>query len=416
MSINVQARTTCRLCDSLDLQLALELPPSALADDYLPAEKADRSRERYPLNVMLCSSCGQSQLEHVASAEAIYGDYIYRTASSPGLDVHFESYASDVFKVIQLKPSAKVLDLGCNDGALLRSFQKRGAKVVGVEPATQIAEALSASGIPTINDYFTEASAQRVEQAHGLFDVITANNVFANVDDVRNFALGARSLLNERGVFIIETGYASSLIENSVFDNIYHEHLSYFSVAPLEKFFNSLDMEIIHVQEVPTKGGSLRAYIQKKNGPHSRNSVVSELIRRESDGGLFDGSAYKRLEERIQKVKTESRSLIQSLKNEGKKLCGYGASATCTTMIHTLELGSDLEFLVDDNPIKENTLSPGFHLPVYSSKYLVEEGNRADVALILPWRFRDQIVERSSKFTSQGGKFMTLLPECQILS
>ena len=415
MSITVQPRSTCRLCESPDLQLTLKLPSSALADDYLPEEQAERSLERYPLNVMLCPSCGQCQLEHVASAEAIYGDYIYRTASSPGLDVHFESYASDVFKAIHLKSGASILDLGCNDGALLRSFQSRDCKVVGVEPATQIAQALEASGIPTFAKFFNEETAENIKQHHGLFDAITANNVFANVDDVKSFSLSARSLLKESGVFIIETGYASSVVENSVFDNIYHEHLSYFSVAPLKRFFESLEMELIHVQEVPTKGGSIRCYLQKKNGPHKVTSVIPELIQRETSGGLFDGTAFDRLKERIQKVKGETHKLLNQLKNNGKKICGYGASATCTTMLHTLELGELLEFLVDDNPIKENTLSPGFHLPVHPSTYLLRPENHGAIAVILPWRFKDSILSRSSKFIASEGRFLSLLPETKLL-
>lgn len=413
MSITLYTRSDCRLCGCEDLEPVLELAPSALADDYLPPGQAGRSLERHPLRVRRCPSCGQVQLGEVASPEAIYGDYIYRTASSPGLEAHFDDYAADAIERLGLRPGTRALDLGCNDGALLRALGRRGLVPFGVEPARKIASQLEATGIEVYASFFSPELADTIRDERGEFGLVTANNVLANVDEVATFVEGVARLLAPDGVFVIETGSLRSLIENTVFDNIYHEHLSYFSVTALEKFLARHGLELFDVEWIPTKGGSIRCFSQRAGGPRAITPAVPEQIEKEERAGLFGPVAFRDLARRIDETREELFGELDRFRSAGQRICGYGASATCTTVIHALGLGEHLDFLVDDNPLKHGRVSPGYHLPVLPSAELVRRG--VDVAVILPWRFREGILERNARYRKTGGQFLTLLPRVEVL-
>src|ERR1051326_1015695 len=264
---NAYRRKTCRLCGSRDLQLVLQLKPSPLADAYVPANRLSEPQPTYPLDLFLCSDCGFSQLLDVVQPQAIYTDYIYETVSSLGLMEHFECYAREVLDKTGAKPGALVVDVGSNDGTLLKAFKARGMATLGVDPAREIARRATEAGVETWAEFMTPSLARRIKSERGPAAIVTANNVIANIDNLDQIAASIREVLAPDGVFVFESFYLGDLLRNMVFDFIYHEHISCFSVRPVELFFGRHGMELIDVDRVPTKGGSLRYTIQLQGGP-----------------------------------------------------------------------------------------------------------------------------------------------------
>ncbi|EMN25960.1 methionine biosynthesis protein MetW-like protein [Leptospira kirschneri serovar Sokoine str. RM1] len=397
---NFYLKKDCRLCKSTELIKILPLTPTALCDAYL---KNKKDQEIYPLDLFQCKNCGFVQIECVVDPEIIYRDYIYVTTSSSGLSSHFENYAKDVFENLNLKPNNLVMDIGSNDGTLLSYFKKKNVKVLGVEPSIKTAEEATQRGIETLPEFFNVDLAKKIKGKFGSVDLITINNLFANIDDLHSFVEGLEFLLSPQGVVVIESSYLGDMVDNMVFDFIYHEHLSYFSILPLIKFFDSFDMRLIHLQHVETKGGSFRYYWARKNSLHVVSSDVEKFVGIEKEKNMTE-SYFKNYESRIIEVKTTLTKELEKFKE--KKIVGYGASATSTTLIYHFGLEKFLDYLVDDNPGKIDTYSPGLHIPVKDPSILDFEDNV--VLVVLAWRYFDLI---KSKLKNQKLILICPLPE-----
>ncbi|WP_397600047.1 methyltransferase domain-containing protein [Silvanigrella sp.] len=399
---NHYIRNTCRLCKSENLKIILNLTPTALCDAYITEQK---EQEVYPLDLQKCEECNFVQINCVVNPEVIYKDYIYETKSSFGLSDHFQNYATEVLNKLNFSKNSSVLDIGSNDGTLLYHFKKNGMKTLGIEPASITAKVANENGIETICDFFNLELQKSLEIKYGKFDLITINNLFANIDDLDSIITGINNLLTKNGVFIIESSYLFDMIDNMVFDFIYHEHLSYFSLLPLKKFFDKFDFHLIDIQHVETKGGSMRYYWARKDSNWSVNENVNYWFNFEFNK-LNDKDYFSSFALRIEKEKND---LLQELKKyEGRKIIGFGASATSTTFIYHFELGNKLSNLVDENPGKFNTLSPGYHIPVYEFKNTNEKSD--EVAIILAWRYYKQIIP---KIKGKYYKIITPLPQLE---
>ncbi len=409
----LKRRDTCRLCLGKHLALVLPLAPAPLVDAYVPKERVHIPQPSYPLDLYLCKDCGLTQLLDVVDPEIIYPDYIYETVSSLGLVEHFDAYAADVLARVKPKTGALVVDIGSNDGTLLKAFKKRGMKVLGVDPARIIAERATKEGIETLPVFFTRASSAKIKADHGPAAVITTNNIFANVDDLHEMTEGIRDLLAPDGVYVLESSYVGDQLANMVFDFIYHEHLTYFSAKPLASFFKSKGLEMIHVQRVATKGGSLRYTMQRAGGPRKASPEVARLLALEEKTGLHQPKTYKDFAARVDKSKAEVAGLLKKLKTQGKTIAAYGASATSTTFIYHFGIVKLLDYFVDDYKLKQNTFSPGAHIPVLPSEALCER--KPDYVLIVAWRYAEPILKKHAAYLKQGGKFIVPLPELKIL-
>ena len=379
-------RQSCRLCDSNNIKVVLPLQKSPLCDAYLELPKKQKF---YNLNLCLCNECGFSQIDTVIDPEIIYRDYIYVTTSSPGLQAHFEKYALEVCNFLNLDKSKLTVDIGSNDGTLLKVFQKFNHNVLGIEPSVKAASSANENGIETLSEFFDIGLANAIVDQYGKASLITINNLFANVDNLNEFVEGINVLLDSNGVLVIESSYLLDMIDNMVFDFIYHEHLSYFSILPLVRFFKQFDMRLIHVNEVGTKGGSLRYYWARNNSKWNPSLNVKELSLREAKAGI-NTEKFKDYETRIEAVKFQLLEFLEKHKEE--KIVGYGASATSTTLISHFELHKYFSYLVDDNVDKVNTFSPGYHVPVYSPKKLIND--KPDIIVILAWRFKGEIINK----------------------
>lgn len=402
-------RTTCRMCDSPRLDVVMSCEPTPCGDHYVPASRVDEVQPRYAMDVALCLDCGLVQLPDVVNPELLYREYIYNTSISLGLSEHFDRYAAGLAEWTGAAPGSLVVDIGSNDGTLLRSFKARGFKVLGVDPARDQAKRANASGVMTENAFFTEQLAHRLRAEHGPAAIVTANNVFANVDDLQDLAAGIRALLAPDGVFTFETGYVVDLVRHSVIDNIYHEHLSYYSVIPLETFFKRAGMELIEIQHVETKGGSLRGMVQLAGGPRRANrEAIDRLVAAEREGGFDRPDTYRAFATRMDEVRQDLRRRLAQARGQGQTIAGYGASVGVTTLLYYYGLDETLSYLVDDNPARHGLFTPGHHLPVYPSEVLAER--RPDWVVLLAWRYADPIMRRHEAYRQAGGRFLIPLP------
>lgn len=410
---NIYKRDTCRLCGSRDLKMVLSFAATALCDAYVPKDRVNDIQEIYPLDLFLCEVCGYIHLPYIVNPEIIYRDYLYVTTSSFGLSDHFKSYADEVLS--NLKPSAQslIVDIGSNDGTLLGHFKNRNMRVLGIEPAVEIAKNAAKEGVETLPVFFGKEISGKIKGDYGTADIITINNLFANIDDLEDVVKGVYNLLSDDGAFIIESSYVADMMENMVFDFIYHEHLSYFSVKPLKQFFNRHNMEIFNIERVPTKGGSLRYYIQKKGSLRAISPSVSNLIAYEEYVRLYHKDTFKAFSAKIDEKKSILINMLERLKAEKKRIAGYGGSATTTTLLYHFGIGNILDYIVDDNPAKQNMFSPGYHIPVVNSDTLYK--SKPDYTLVLAWRYFEPIIKKHQAYLDQGGHFIRPLPHVEII-
>jgi hypothetical protein len=397
-------KNDCRLCKSKDLKIVLPLMDSPLCDAYL---REKRTQNFYPLVLELCVRCGFVQINCVVEPETIYRDYIYMTTSSSGLKLHFQSYASEVFKLANC-PQSFVVDIGSNDGTLLSFFQQKNCLTLGIEPSIVTANNATKNGIETLAEFFNLELSKEIVKKYGYADIITINNLFANIDDLYEFTHGLEALLDENGILVIESSYLLDMINNMVFDFAYHEHLSYFSIVPLVRFFKQFGIKLIRVEHVITKGGSLRYYWAKDSSNRPVDVSVEAFIRLEERSGIDEG-LFERFNSRIQEAKIEIIHFLEEEKNI--TIYAFGASATSTTLISHFGLDPYISVLIDDNLRKIGTYSPGYHIPVKSIDYLCE--NPPDVVVILAWRFQEEILKKISHLNC---KIVSPLPAFKLLN
>ena len=386
------------------------------ADSYVAKDMRHLTEETIPLELYLCTDCGHTQLGHVIDAEEVYLNYIYETASTLGLDKHFEQCADTVMEQFTPSKGGLVVDIGSNDGCLLECFKNYGMKVIGIDPMPGIAEKASERGIPTYSDFFTKDYAQHLVEKHGVATVVTSNNLVADTDDLTSFIEGVRLLMNQESIFFFETFYLYLQILNNVWDFTYHEHYSYFTVKPMVDYFDRLGMEIIDIAPNLTKGGSMRCTLQLKGGKRQVLPSVQEHISKETDMGFHipgDNLVFKRYEDKISQGKREYMAMVETLKKENKTIVGYGASATSTTLMYHYEMDGTLQYLVDDFEAKHGLYSPGLHLPVFRSDELYL--NPPDYVVILAWRYYQKIIDRHQRFLDLGGHFIVPLPELKVI-
>jgi len=406
-------RDTCRLCGGTALELVLPLSPTPLGDAFVPKEQLRKAQAAYPLELYLCRDCGLPQLLHVVRPELIYIDYIYQTSVSLGLPEHFQRYVDETLDFLNPPAGTFVVEIGSNDGTLLEAFQDRGMRVLGIDPAHEIAQKATERGVETLPVFFNKKVARAIRNERGLAGIIAANNVMANIDDLDGFVAGIHDLLMPDGIYVFETGYMADLVPNMVFDFIYHEHLSYFLVKPLQFFFHCHGMKIIDAKRVATKGGSLRCMVQLEGGPRRVLPTVAEVTDYEESTGIGRPETLKDFANKIDAVKKELLSVLHDLKQRGKVIAGYGASHSVTTMLHHFDLGDKVEFVLDDNPIKHHTFSPGHHIPVLPPQALYER--KPDYVLILAWRYAQPIMNKHQTFLEQGGHFIVPLPKVEVI-
>ncbi len=386
-------KKACRYCDSPIGKPFLDLGLSPLANNLPRADEQGVEEFKCPLALVKCSKCHLVQLTHVVPPELMFSHYLYVSSTTKTFQDHFAGYARDLKSRLTKTERPVAVDIGSNDGLLVSCYQKEGMNAVGVEPAKNLSDQANQNGFRTINSYFNRESVQAILKEYGPAHVISANNVFAHIDDVQAVLLNVNELLATDGIFVIEFPYLFTMFEKMFFDMIYHEHLSYIAITPLDYFVRRFGFEIFDIENVASHGGSLRVFIKKQAGPYKISDRVHQFLRNEEAWGCRRDAPYHAFAGRVAEVKREIVGLINRLKAEGKRIAGYGAPAKATTIVNYCSLNSSqIDYVIDDNPLKQNRLVPGAKIPIVASTYL--KTKPTDYLLIFAWNFADEIIQR----------------------
>jgi cyclopropane fatty-acyl-phospholipid synthase-like methyltransferase len=402
-----KVRKDCRACHSTKLKKFLSLGNMPLPNAFLTKAQLHLNENKYPLDVMFCEVCGMVQLKQVVNAPSMFTDYAYFTGASIPIRKHFDEMADSVVKKYKLGKESFVVDIGSNDGTLLQSFKNRGVKVLGVDPAENIAKYANEHGIETICGYFSQFIIGDIILRKGHADIITATNVFAHVDDLDNFISCVQTLLRKGGTFIFEVPYLLDMLDNLEFDTIYHEHLSYFAIRPLSTLFNRLGMSITKIENINVHGGTIRVHI--KNIDCGVNTAIDYYIANESESGLYEFKTYNEFANAVKVIRKDLRSLLYNIKKHNSNIVGYGAAAKGNILINYCDIGYDLlDYIADTTTYKQGLYTPGMHVPVKSfDEYY---SNPPKYTLLLAWNYADAILEKEKKYRDNGGKFIIPIP------
>lgn len=403
----------CRACDSSNLLLFLQLGPTPVPNGFLKSYHRHRSEKFYPLDVCFCKDCGLVQLAHVVSPKVMFKNYVYIPSTSETMRTHFASLAKNAIKKTSAKEGDLVIDIGSNDGTLLKSFKGLGMKILGVDPAENLAKKANQEGVNTLCALFTKEVAKKIKKEYGSAKIITATNVVAHVHDLHDFLEGIKILLSNDELFIAEFPYLHNLIEGVEFDTIYQEHLTYFSITPFDKLVKRHGMSLVDVQRLPVHGGSVRVFVSKQPSL-KQSSAVRKLLKLEKTKGLLESETYLKFRRKVDKVRHELVQLLWGLRLKNKQVVGYGASAKGNVMLNYCRIGPEtLDYIVDSISYKQGKYTPGMHIPIFPESKLLED--RPDYTLLLAWNFADEIIKKQTEYRKRGGKFILAIPKLRVI-
>lgn len=384
-----------------------------IPNGFLSRKDLTIKEERYPLEVYVCEDCWLVQLTHVIPAEIMFKNYLYIPSTSQTMLEHFKAFAVGLVDEYGLKPNDLIVDIGSNDGTLLGYFREQEMRVLGVDPASNIAQVARLKGIDTIDDFFTEELAKKIDKEYGKAKVVTATNAVAHINDLHGLCQGVRLLLDKDGMFVMEYPYLADLLDKNEFDTIYHEHLSYFAIRPLITLFKQHGMQIFDIKRTPVHGGSILVYVSKKGSRHTPKDTVREFVQLELLKKLNKKEAYDEFARRVAGIKRDLMEYLKSLKSQRKRIVGYGAAAKGNVLLNYCGVTSELlSYIVDSIPYKQGRYTPGTHIPIYPEARLAKD--RPDYTLLLAWNFADEILKKQVKYRENGGQFIITIPYLRV--
>ena len=404
----------CRHCGSDMPMTFVDLGLSAVANSYVPMDKAGEPEAKYTLHTRVCPNCWLVQVDEDVPADKIFtSDYAYFSSFSDSWLDHARRYAEMMTKKLALGPDSLVVEIASNDGYLLKNFVAAGIPVLGVEPSGSVAAAAEKIGVPTIVEFFGEKLAKRLSDEGKRPDLICSANVLAHVPDINDFVAGVATLLTGDAVYTVEFPHLLRLIKEVQFDTIYHEHYSYLSLLAVEKVFADKGLRVFDVQELPTHGGSLRVYACRKDANWTEQPGVAKVRADEAAAKLDSEEGYLGFAEKVEAVRDGLLQFLNSAKVQGKTVAAYGAAAKGNTLLNYCQVGPDLiAYCVDRNPAKQNTLLPGSRIPVHDVDHLRKV--QPDFVLILPWNLKAEVIRQLADLRKGGTRFVTAVPETTI--
>ena len=354
------------------------------------------------------------QLEQFRTPEELFGDYAYFSSYSDSWLAHAERYAETMIHRFGLGDDGLVIEVASNDGYLLQYFDQRGVRVLGIEPAANVAEVAADKGVPTLVEFFGTETARRLAAEGHTADLLIANNVLAHVPNVNDFVNGLGLLLEPDGVITVEFPHLLELIAQNQFDTIYHEHFSYFSFLTVERIFAAHGLTLFDVDELPTHGGSLRIYACHEALARRNSGAVERVRAAERQAGLDVPETYEGFAQQVNRAKRDLLSFLIGAKSEGKSIVGYGAPAKGNTLLNFCGIGTDfLDYTVDRSPHKQGLFLPGTRIPIRAPAAIAE--TRPDYVLILPWNLKDEIVAANAHIRDWGGRFVVPIPTVEVV-
>ena len=404
----------CRFCKTELTHDFIDLVNSPASNSFLTAQQLNEPETYYPLKVYTCHKCFLVQVDEYKKSDAIFdSNYVYFSSYSTSWLKHAKAYTEMMIKRFGYNNNSLVIEVASNDGYLLQYFHQNNIQVLGIEPTANTAEAAKEKGVDSVVDFFGVRLAKELVAKNIKADLLLGNNVLAHVPDIVDFVGGMKILLKQGGVITMEFPHLMQLVDNNQFDTIYHEHFSYLSFTTVKQIFESQELEMFDVDQIPTHGGSLRIYAKHKEDTSKQiNANVKVLLDLEASKGMNGLAYYNGFQEKAMKIKLDLLSFLIQQKNAGKKVAAYGAAAKGNTLLNFCGVKNDLiDFVVDANPHKQNKFLPASHIPVMNEQYL--KAAKPDYVIILPWNLKEEITEQLSYIREWGGQFAVPIPSVQ---
>lgn len=412
-SVAYETNVECILCLEPQVREFLDLGSTSLANGYLAKEELDVIEPTYPLVVGLCDGCGHVQLIEKVKPAEMFTHYLYVSSASDTLKAHLYELSDVVAERFNLDSDDLVIDIGCNDGTLLSGFMRHSVRVLGVDPAENLAELAKNSGADRFVGFFGSDTAEHIVETWGQATAITATNTFPHIPDLHDFVTGVLKALKPGGVLVLEVHYLRDLLDQGAFDTIYHEHVSYWALQPMKNLFELFGMEITDAERLPLHHGQLRVFVQRK-GEGTVLPAVQEILNNEKAHNVAEFPTYKRFADTARRIKQELGQTLKDLTEQGKTVVGYGAPAKASTLLKFLGIDQNtVRYIVDRSPLKQGRFTPGLHVPIVHPERLLED--QPDYALLFSWNFVDEIIEQQAEYRSRGGKFILPVPEVKII-
>jgi len=404
----------CRFCRTPLEHTFVDLGVSPLANSYLEPGDLKNMEPFYPLHVYVCRECFLVQLEEMSSPQAIFSDYAYFSSFSESWLEHARRFADMAVGRFNLDESSRVVEIGSNDGYLLRFFMERKIPVLGVEPASNVAEKARERGLETITRFFNSGLARELAEQGQQADLVVGNNVLAHIPSINDLMQGLKTLLRPGGVVSMEFPHLLSLIEQNQFDTIYHEHYSYYSLTTVERIFSAFGLKLYDAELLETHGGSLRIYAcREEDAGFERTERVTALLANEESRGLKDLETYRQFAKKVQESKRQILKFMIRAREQNKTICGYGAPAKGNTLLNYCGIGPEfIDYTVDLSPFKQGRYLPGSRIPIYAPERI--SATRPDYLVILPWNLKQEISAQMAGIRQWGGEFVTLIPEVEV--
>ncbi|HVU26909.1 MAG TPA: class I SAM-dependent methyltransferase [Verrucomicrobiae bacterium] len=410
----IQERTRCRTCGSKNLKLILDLGRTALANDFLKLEDVAGYHISLPLRAVLCPDCSLVQLADTVDPKILYSHYAYVTSTSKTMDTHLNKMMTHLLATARLGAGSKVLEIASNTGVFLKKFKEQGCEVLGIEPAVNIADVAIATAIPTRKEFFNAVTAKKLRAEWGAADLILGRHVFAHIDDLHNLVAGLEAISHQDTLIAFEVPYLVDFFENTEYDTIYHEHLSYISVASLEALVKDSPFMLSRVDHYSIHGGSILFHLRHRSSKAKPHASVAQVLEKEKHLRLAEPATWENFARRVNHIRAELPALLRRLKTQGKRIIGYGASAKGNTLLNTCGITTkELDYIIDNTPFKQNKVAPGSWIPVRPPEKLLAE--QPDYALLLAWNFAAEIIGRETEFQKRGGQFIIPIPEPRIV-
>ena len=404
----------CRHCDAPLKLTFIDLGSAPPSNAYLTERDLKRPERWFPLRVLVCSECWLVQTEDYAGADEIFTeDYAYFSSFSTTWLEHCKKYVDTMTKRFNLHSHSLVVELAANDGYLLQYVAARNIPCIGIEPTASTAASARQKGIEIIEKFFGVSLAREMTHQGQHADLLVANNVLAHVPDINDFVSGVAFLLKPTGVATFEFPHFLNLVAHNQFDTIYHEHYSYLSLHVVTRIFASNGLSVFDVEELPTHGGSLRVYAQRKDGPHPSSESVAKLLEREQSAGLPRTEYYTGFQVRSDQAKNDFLTFLLQAKHAGKKIAAYGAAAKGNTLLNYAGVRPDLiPYVVDKNASKQGKFLPGSRIPITSEERIRLE--QPDYIVVLPWNIREEVTTDLAYAREWGAQFVTAIPQLHV--
>jgi hypothetical protein len=403
----------CRLCSSELTHTFVDLGMSPPCENYLTAEQLDDGETFYPLHVRVCPECLLVQLPAYIPAEEIFTHYAYFSSYSDSWVAHARRFVDSAIRRLGLTSDSFVVEVASNDGYLLQHVVERDIRALGIEPAANVANVAVRKGIPTEVLFLGEEVGRKIASEHGPADLVVANNVFAHVPDIVDFAKGLRALVADDGYVSIEIPHLQRLIDGRLYDTIYHEHYSYLSLLATQRVLAAAGLTVVDVEQLPTHGGSLRTWSRHAEVAGEPSNAIVEVLAAEAAAGLSTLPGHFGFAGEVARVRNDLVEFLVDRSREGARVAGYGAPGKGNTLLNHAGIRSDLlAFTVDRNPFKHGKYLPGTHIPIHPVERLAEE--QPDYVLILPWNLKDEISEQLHYVREWGGRLVMPLPALEV--